>query len=255
METTISDPKFDYNLRSVSGKAVVVTGGTTGIGRAIALLMAARGARVLTFGRDEKALQDALRDIQGEGRQVFGLTADVAVKEDIQKVFREVDEKLGGVDILVNNAALGGESVADTDYDQFDYIIRTNLLGYMGCAREAVERMKRKGEGHIVNIGSMSSQVREPGSDVYVATKAAIQGFSESLRKRVNEHGIKVSLIEPGLVGTEMIGQTPEEQRQKQEALEEMKAEDIAEAVYYCVTQPKRCDVVSVQIRPHRQLI
>jgi NADP-dependent 3-hydroxy acid dehydrogenase YdfG len=127
----------------------------------------------------------------------------------------------------------------------------------MYCCKQAIERMKAKGEGHIVNIGSMSDTVREEGSDVYVATKSAINGFSEALRKQINEQGIKVSLIEPGLVGTDMtVEQVPaEEQEEKIEKMEMLRAEDIAECVHYTLIQPKRCDVVQVQIRPHKQPI
>ena len=101
----------------------------------------------------------------------------------------------------------------------------------------------------------MSADVREKGSSVYVATKAGIQGFSETLRKEVNPLGVKVTLIEPGAVGTDMQPSTPDEQREKTKELEMLKAEDIAQCVLYVLTQPKRCDVVEVKIRPHLQLI
>ena len=117
----------------------------------------------------------------------------------------------------------------------------------MAMAHEAIERMKARGQGHIVNIGSMSADVREKGSSVYVTTKAAIQGFSEALRKEVNPLGIKVTLIEPGSVGTDMQPESPAEQRQKEEKMEMLKAEDLAACVLYTITQPKRCDVVTLR--------
>jgi NADP-dependent 3-hydroxy acid dehydrogenase YdfG len=125
----------------------------------------------------------------------------------------------------------------------------------MACAHEAVERMKKQGHGHIANIGSMSADVREEGSSVYVATKAGIQGFSAALRKEVNKYGIKVTLIEPGAVGTDMQPESPRDQRAKQDKQEMLKAEDIAACIHYCLIQPMRCDVVVVQIRPHMQPI
>lgn len=114
--------------------------------------------------------------------------------------------------------------------------------------------MKAAGSGHIVNIGSMSADVRETGSSAYVATKAGIQGFSEALRKEVNAHGIKVTLIEPGAVGSDM---QPEKETHAAKAVsgDMLKAEDIAACVRYCLTQPSRCDVVAVSIRPHHQEI
>jgi NADP-dependent 3-hydroxy acid dehydrogenase YdfG len=260
---------YGFEPRSLVGKAVVISGGTTGIGRATACRLVAAGANVLVFGRHETELQEALQDIrnaasgtaqgtaQGGTAQVHGLTADARNPEDIERVFQMADSQLGGVDILVNNAALGGQSVVDTDLSEIQKIVETNVLGYMHCAKQAIERMTARGEGHIVNIGSMSDTVRESGSDVYVATKSAINGFSEALRKQVNASGVKVSLIEPGLVGTDMTAEKtpPQEQPEKIEQMKMLRAEDIAECVHYTLIQPRRCDIVQVQIRPHRQEI
>jgi NADP-dependent 3-hydroxy acid dehydrogenase YdfG len=238
----------------LEGKAVVITGGTTGIGRATAILLASKGAKLLVFGRGERELNDALRDIRKVG-SVVGLTADTTKKGDILTVFEIADRELGGLDILIDNAALGAESVAEMSLDDQEYIVRTNLLGYMEVVHEAVARMKNKGEGHIVVIGSMSAVTREAGSSVYVATKAGIEGFTAALRKEVNGMGIKVTLIEPGEVGTDMNELPPEQQRQKQVQLKQLKAEDIADAVYYALTRPKRVDIVEMRVRPHLQLI
>lgn len=247
---------FDYQLESVSRKAILITGGTTGIGRATAILLASQGAKVMVFGRHEQELNDALKDIRQAGSDVMGFTADTAKADDVKRVFREVDRQMGRLDILINNAALGYESIMKGGYEDWEYIVSTNLLGYMAMTHEAIERMKAQKQGHIVNIGSMSADVREKNSSVYVATKSGIQGFSEALRKEVNSLGIKVTLIEPGAVGTDMQSQySPEEQREKIEKMEMMRAEDIAACVLYTLTQPKRCDVVSVQIRPHLQSI
>ena len=245
-------PKFDFQPESVAGKAVLITGGTTGIGRATALLLAGRGARVLIFGRHQTELHDALADINSAG-EVCGLVADQARHGDVRRVFREVDERLGGLDILINNAAVPARSALDTSYEEWLYVFQTNLMGYVDCSHQAVERMKKKREGHIVNVGSLSAEEREAGEDVYVTTKIGIRGFTESLRKSVNRHGIKVSLVEPGLVGTDLLEVPVEEQRQKQSELKMLKAEDIAECIYYCLVQPRRCDVIAVQIRPHLQ--
>jgi NADP-dependent 3-hydroxy acid dehydrogenase YdfG len=246
--------QLDYTPEEVAGKAVIVTGGTTGIGRATALLLAAQGARVLVFGRHERELADAMNDLRKASAEVHGLTADVTRREDVSRVFAEADRTLGRLDVLVNNAALGAGSIAEEGRDDWEYVIQTNLIGYLACAREAVTRMKAAGSGHIVNVGSMSADVREKGISVYVATKAGIQGFIEALRKEVNADGIKVSLIEPGDVGSEM--QPAKKTHASKAARGEMlKAEDVAACVLYCLTQPRRCDVVAVSIRPHHQEI
>jgi NADP-dependent 3-hydroxy acid dehydrogenase YdfG len=245
--------EFDYETLDLQGKTVLVTGGTTGIGRAIALLLADRGAKVLVFGRHRKELDEAMRDLKSNGREVYGFTADQSQLGDIAKVFEQVDEQLGNLDILVNNAALPGEGVEDEELANIQNILNTNLLGYVACAKEALSRMKKRG-GHIVMIGSMSADVREEGGSVYVATKAGIQGFAEAFRKEANQLGVKVSLIEPGAVGSDL--QPKKHTHARKAARKEMlKAEDIAACVYYCLTQPGRCDVVEVKIRPHNQRI
>jgi NADP-dependent 3-hydroxy acid dehydrogenase YdfG len=255
LHTELDSRLFDYELESVNGKNILITGGTTGIGRSTAVLLAAQGAQVMIIGRHEQELKDAIHDIQATGGAVSGFTADSSNPDDIRRVFKEVDREMSRLDVLINNAALGYNSVMEGQYKDWQYIVNTNLLGYMAMAHEAIERMKSHGWGHIINIGSMSADVREKDSSVYVATKAGIAGFSESLRKEVNPLGIKVTLIEPGAVGTDMQPEPPEEQRSKQENMEMLKSEDIAACVLYALTQPKRCDVVMVQIRPHLQPI
>ena len=243
------------DARSIDGVAVLVTGGTTGIGRATARALLSLGARVLLFGRHQKDLDDALAELRGAGGEVHGITADVSRLDDVRRVFAEVDRRLGGLDVLVNNAAVTGDGFEDDSLERIERVVRTNVGAYLACAHQAVERMRRAGRGHIVLVGSMSADLREPDGSTYVATKAAIQGFAESLRKTVNEEGIKVSLIEPGKVATDLVERSPEEKRRAIEEETMLTPEDIAGAVLYALLQPARCDVVSLQIRPHRQVI
>jgi NADP-dependent 3-hydroxy acid dehydrogenase YdfG len=246
--------ELEPETQSLADKRILITGGTTGIGRATALLLAMEGARVFTFGRHTKELNDAMADFKDAG-DITTTTADTAVIEDVRRVFNEAEEKLGHIDVLINNAALAAQGIVDTDFDDCAYVVGTNLLGYMACAQESVKRMRKRGQGHIVNVGSMSADVREKNSSVYVATKAGIQGFSEALRKEVYELGIKVSLVEPGAVGTDMQPVSVPDQVKKQQNAEMLKAEDIARCIRFCLTQPRRCEVVSMQVKPHRQEI
>lgn len=241
--------KLDYAPVEIAGKSVIVTGGTTGIGRATAIFLAAHGAKVLIFGRHRQELSDAMNDLREISDDVHGMTADVAEMEDVRRVFAESDEHFGKLDILINNAGLPAEDLASMSFEEWEYILRSNLSGYLACAEEAVKRMKKHGEGHIVNVGSMSAHSRKPGSSVYVTTKAAIQGFSDSLRKEVNDDGIKVTLIEPGLVGSDLIEDDVPTQKRKATQMKMLKAEDIAACIYYCLTQPARCNVIGIQIR------
>jgi NADP-dependent 3-hydroxy acid dehydrogenase YdfG len=242
---------------SVKGWSILITGGTAGIGRAAARLLARQGANVLIAGRDPAHLDSALAEINEQqlAGSIAGIIADLATKEGVVSVFEEVDRRFGKLDVLINNAALAYQSITEGTYEDWEQVTRTNLLAYMACTWHAVDRMRPKGSGHIINIGSMSADVREKGSSVYVGTKAGIQGFSETLRKEVNELGIKITLIEPGAVITELHGMEDKDLKEKEQNLEMLLSEDIARAVYYALVQPARCDVVEMKIKPHLQLI
>ena len=166
-----------------------------------------------------------------------------------------IERDLGGIDILINNAAISANGITESSFEDFKYVIDTNITGYLAFAEKAVSIMKEQKSGHIINIGSMSAETKEPTSTVYVATKGAIRAFSTSLRKEVNPLGIKVSLIEPGSVTSDMQEDTKEEQKEKIDKMEMLESEDIAISVLFCISQHKRCDIVTMQIRPHLQLI
>jgi len=238
----------------ISGKRVLITGGTTGIGRAIALLLAENGADVFICGRHRKELEEAREEGRRRDIAVSGTVADVSASEEVERLFREAVETLGGIDILINNAGIAGSGVEDEE--EWRYVIDTNLSGYLDCTIRAVRHFRgRSDPRHIVLIGSMSADVMEGGNSIYVATKCAIAGFATSLRKEVNSQGIHVHLIEPGSTRSDMAGgnEREQEERLREESL--LMAEDIAQSVLYVLTQPGRCSVVDVKLRPLHQLI
>ncbi|WP_433832648.1 SDR family oxidoreductase [Flavobacterium anhuiense] len=247
----------NYFHDNICHKKIVITGGTTGIGKAIADLLVSLGGRVLIFGRDESAFYTAMDDIKAKSSkgEIFGETADITKKEDIERIWERVDKVLGGVDILINNAALPAGGIMEGNYEDWKYVLETNILGYIAFAKEAVNRMKEQQSGHIVNIGSMSAEVKEKTGVIYVASKTAIRGFSTALRKEINPLGIKVSHVEPGAVTSDMQPEPKEVQKEKIKEMEMLEAEDIAMSVLFCLCQPKRCDIVSMQVRPHLQII
>ena len=244
----------NYTSENIAGKRAIVTGGTTGIGRATAKLLLERGARVLIFGRDENDLQSALDELAACG-EVHGLSADQAKIEDVQRVFKEADDKLGGLDILVNNAAISSEGLQETDLQQVHYVLDVNVFGVMACTKEAMTRFASQHSGHVVVIGSMSAETRSEDDEIYGPSKAAVRAFCASLRKTVNPQGVKVTLIEPGLVNTPILDSSPAETAEDKKKKAILEAEDIAECVHYALTQPARCNVVEVQIRPIGQPI
>ncbi len=234
----------------MQGKRVVVTGGTTGIGRAIVRSLASQGARVVTLGRDENALKDALDAMADLPGEVHGIAADLATREGVERLFAEADVRLGGVDALVSNAALGAEPI-DEMADDWRYVVEVNLVAAMAATRAALARLGKGGQ--IVIVGSISAEIHAPGESVYSATKAGLQGFAETLRKEVEERGLRVALVEPGTTGSDMQEASDDEQREEIAKARMLRAEDVAEAVDFILSRPPRVDVVTLRLEPRLQ--
>ncbi len=237
---------------SLAGRRVLVTGGTTGIGRATAVLLAASGAKVFVCGRTPEHLDDALRRIRdvGEGD---GLAIDLAEPDGVGRVFAAAARSLGGIDVVVINAAVPAQGLTDMGADAIRYAIATDFTAYVLSAKAASDALGEGGD--IVLIGSMSAHVLGPGSTVYAGMKAGIAGFAEALRKELGPKGIKVALVEPGKTGADF--QYPDIPADKQRAMiaEEtmLRAEDIAVGVHYLLTQPRRAVVQQLTIAPRMQ--
>lgn len=255
-------PDHPSDAEPLAGKTAIVTGGTTGIGRATAIRLVRAGARVLIFGRNEASLAEAmdlLRRAAADGRnggQAFGLTADLTDEQDIEQVFKEADDQLGGdLDIFVNNAGTAEDDWDEGTWGDWQQTVTTNLLATVACANAAMARMRPRKQGFFLIVGSMSADLREPEHAVYAATKAAVQAFGEALRKAVNPEGVRVCVLEPGAVDTPLQEKPQREKDRKVAKGEMLTADDIARAVEYILTQPARCDVVLMQIRPVKQAI
>ena len=246
----------DPNLRdahtempSLKGRKAIISGGTTGIGRAIAILLASEGAKVFVCGRTPEHLDDALERIRevGEGD---GINVDLSRQADIDRFVEEGEKFLGGIDLAVINAALPANGLQDTEVEDIRYLVDTNLTHMMTMARRVVDRMKAGSD--VLFIGSMSAVSREGTSTVYTATKTGMEAFAEALRKELAEKDIKVGNIEPGLVGTDM--QLPdipvEKQREMIHQAKMLRAEDIAVATHYMLTQPRRTVVSLMRVEP-----
>jgi len=236
---------------TIAGKRILLTGGTTGIGRAMLSRFARANARVLTLGRDQAALDQALEEARREGGEFHGIAADLGRRGDIERLFTAIDETLGGLDIVVSNAAIGAEPIDEMAEDDWRYVIDVNLTGALSCVRGALKRFHDGGQ--VVIVGSISAEIHAAGESVYSATKAGLQAFAETLRKEVAERGVRVSLIEPGTVGTDMQEADPQEQRDKIARHEMLMAEDVADAVDFILGRPTRVDIVSLRIEPRLQ--
>lgn len=243
---------------SNTNKKVFLTGGTAGIGRALLLLMAEKGYQIFAIGRDAEKKADLSTDIRERQleAQIHIHLLDLADTSALEKELPEIWAKHGPFDILINNAALGFDGVEGKNMAEIAYLVNTNLTAYLYLSGFFLERMaEAQIQGDIIHIGSMSADTRDAESSGYVATKSGIQGFSEAFRKEANPKGIRVSLIEPGAVGTDMQPQTPEEQRKLQQKEEMLTAEDIAAAVLFVLEQDRRVSISELQIKPSRQYI
>ncbi|KQN94589.1 oxidoreductase [Sphingomonas sp. Leaf231] len=233
---------------NLAGKRILLTGGTTGIGRATLLRLVAAGARVLTFGRDQSTLDEALSSADGTEAPI-GIAANAATRQGIDTVFAAVDERLGGIDMLVACAALGAQPIHEMADDDWRYVIEANLTGYLACARAAILRMEESG-GHLLFVGSISTEIKAAGESVYAATKAGVQAFAETLRKEVADRGIKVSVVQPGSVDTDMQECSDTEKNDAVAGGQMLVADEIADAIVFVLTRSKTCDVVNLRIEP-----
>jgi 3-oxoacyl-[acyl-carrier protein] reductase len=232
---------------SLKGRRAIVTGGTTGIGRAIAVLLASEGVKVFICGRTPEHLEDALARIRevGDGD---GVAVDLAKAEELERFFAAADAYLEGLDIAVINAAVPADALADTRENDTRYQIETDFTAYLIAAQKAAERLEAGSD--IVLIGSMSAFSRKGGSSIYVAAKSGIQGFAKSLREELAERDIKVGLIEPGFTGADFQYPDfpPEKQAELINAHKMLRAEDIAVATHYMLTQPRRTAVSLMRV-------
>lgn len=242
-------------LESLAGKRVLITGGSTGVGRATALMFAAQDCRVFICGSDGQHLADAIDAARQQGAEIGGIAIDLRKPDSIEALFKGADEWLGDIDIAILNAGRGAHGVLTSmSHQECHEVIHVNLLSYIACSLELLKRMQGRG-GQIIMTGSMSAEIAEEEAAVYVATKSGVRGFARSLRKEANPLGVRVSLIEPGTIGTDMVDETCEQQRAMQESHKMLQAEDVARAIVLVASQPARCDVIELQVRPHLQII
>jgi NAD(P)-dependent dehydrogenase (short-subunit alcohol dehydrogenase family) len=236
-------------MMNLNGKVAIVTGGTKGIGRAIAEALVRSGADVCISARKRDELDAAVADLNvfGEGR-VRGTVCDVREYEQVRDLLSFTASELGGVDILVNNAGIGiFESVEQMSAEDFRAILETNLFGVFYCCHEAIPLMKQRGGGYIVNISSLAGANPHPRMAAYNASKFGLNGFSEALMQEVRHDGIKVSYIMPGSVNTEFGGDEPSGAKSWQ-----LQPADIARVVLDLLHQDDRALTSRVEIRPSR---
>ena len=230
---------------TLKGKTAIVTGGTRGIGRAIAEALLREGLSVCISARKQAEVEKAVDEL---GRPTVGFVCDVRNYEQVKTMINYAAEQLGGLDILVNNAGIGlFETVEETSPEDFRAVLETNLFGVFYCCHEAIPQMKRRGGGYIINISSLAGVNPHPQMAAYNASKFALNGFSEALMQEVRHDNIKVSYIMPGSVNTEFGGDSPNNEKSWQ-----LTPQDIAGVVINLLHHDDRALPSRVEIRPSK---
>ena len=236
------------NVTPLSGAVALVTGGSRGIGQAIALRLASMGASVAICGRDLKALQSVETELQARAARVFSHAADVARSGDVASLVAKTEDALGPISILVNNAGVGVFGPAhEKSEEDWDRVLNTNLKSVFLVSRAVAPSMIRAGRGDIINISSLAGRNAFAGGGLYCASKWGVQGLSACMAEDLREHGIRVSVICPGSVATEFSGRGPKDPSKV------LTADDVAHAVAMVVTQGPQSFLSEIHVRPLRK--
>ncbi len=244
----------------LSGSAAVVTGASSGIGKATALALHEEGASVALLARRREKLTELARRITDEGGRAHVVETDVADESRARRAVDEAAAALGGIDVLVNNAGLGRmDRILEASAQDWRTMLDTNVMGLLQCTHAALPHLLESAEGErgvadVVNISSVAGRVARTGNSVYAATKHAVGAFSESLRQEVTERHVRVALVEPGMVATELTEDSGGRSDPSLSEIEWLHAEDIAEAVEHVVTRPRRASVNEILVRPTEQV-
>lgn len=226
-------------MPNLKGRKAVITGGTTGIGRAIGVLLASEGVEIFTCGRDDQHLADALERINEVGKG-SGIALDLGEKDGVDRFFAAAEDALGDYDIAIVNAAVPIGGITDASADEVRYAVAVDFAAYVMSAYKAADHLRNRGD--LIMTGSVSAHSLGGSASVYAGMKKGIQGFAEALHKELGKEGIKVALVEPAKTGADF--QYPdipaEEQRKLINEEKMLRAEDIAVAVHFILTQPRR---------------
>jgi NADP-dependent 3-hydroxy acid dehydrogenase YdfG len=242
----------------LSGQVIAITGASSGIGEATALACARAGAAVALGARRTERIDALAARITADGGKALAVSTDVGDEPQARAFISRAQSELGRVDALVNNAGmmlLG--PVEDASTDEWRRMIAANVFGVLYCTHAALPLMREQGSGHIITVSSVAGRVVRAGSAVYNLTKWGVGAFSEALRQEVAPHGIRVTLVEPGLVATELAShnrpEVLEQMGRRFEGVTPLDPADIADAILFALTRPANVSVNEVLVRPANQ--
>ena len=232
----------------LTDRRVLITGGAGGVGRETAARMLAAGARVVSAD-----IPSATNHAKG----TITYSGDLGRQSDVERLFRFVDDQVGGLDVLVACAGLPADSLMDISDAGWRQVIDANLVSYVGCTKRAIERIRTSGrvDGHVILVGSISVHIKAVGESVYNASKGGVALFAETLRKEMIPEKIRVTLIEPGAIATHLQPYDDARLAEFEQSLEMLPAAEVAEAIMFAATRPPGVDIVTLRIEPLNQKI
>lgn len=239
-------------LNSLEDKVAVITGASSGIGHAAARLLAAEGVNVVLVARSTGKLDALAAEL---GARALVQAADVGDRAAVERVFETVKTRFGGLDLLFNNAGVGyNNPFEESTQEEWRATIDANLYGVLHCTQLAIPLLRGRKGAMISTVSSVGGRYGLAGWSVYNATKFAVVGFHDALRKELGPEGIRVSLIEPGAVHTNWGFNVPRDQMQaRRDKLEALESEDVARALVYAFAQPANMNVQEMLLMPTRQ--
>lgn len=239
-------------------KTALVTGATSGIGKATAELLARNNYRVIICGRNVEVLNQMKSDLSS-ATEIFSLNFDIRDRKEVERAIDSLPAEWKNIDVLLNNAgnAHGLESLADGNIDDWDAMIDGNVKGLLYVSQPIIKWMKENNSGHIVNISSVAARQTYANGVVYCASKRAVDVISDGMRLELTEFGIKVTNIQPGLVETDFskvrFKGDEEKANTVYEGYKALEPKDIADAIFYCISAPKHVAISDLTIYPSAQ--
>ena len=246
-------------MKRLDGRIALVTGASSGIGEATALALAESGAKVAVVARRRDRLEALARRLAPLGAEPLVLDADLLDEHAAQQVVREAEQHFGRLDILVNNAGVMYlEPVAEADLGRWRRMLELNVLSLIASTQAALAGMRARRDGHVVNVSSTAGRIANPNAAAYSATKFGVVAFSEALRREVHADNIRVSVIEPGIVQTELrdhIGHAATQANLNAWAssMRQLQSGDVADAIVFCVSRPAHVNINEILMRPTDQ--
>ena len=240
-------------MQDLTGKVAVITGASSGIGEAAARLLVDEGVSVVLAARRKERMDALVKEL---GEKAIAIMADVGDRSQVEALFDQVRERFGGLDLLFNNAGVGiSGPFAETAPEDWKTQIDANLYGVLNCTHAAIPLLRGREGAMISSVSSVGGRYGIAGWSVYNATKFAVVGFHDALRKELGPEGIRVALIEPGSVWTEWGHNVPEEaMRRRRESVDALTADDVAQALVYSFAQHPRVLVEEILVRPVKQV-